>query len=66
MFRLYYVLKPLVQSLPELIHHKLIVCDHLLKQVESCDSAVIVTYLKLIIAFARWELFTSLFKSVSS
>ena len=54
LFRFYHVLRPFVQSLPEVLHFQENIIALLVEQVKSCDSMVLPTYTKLITALARY------------
>lgn len=55
--RFYHVLKPFVQSLPEVLHFQETIIGLLDEQVRSCDSMVLPTYTKLVTALARFEIY---------
>ena len=51
--------KPLSQSLPELLHHFPNIVNLLIHQINICDHIVLPTYCRLVIALARY-IFASL------
>ena len=58
--RFFYKVQPYVQSLPELIHHKDLLTDSLLEQVNECSVDVLNSFVRLIPPLARYWYWSSL------
>ena len=52
-YRFYYSVWPLVQSLPELLHHLPELLDKIFAEVHSCTPSVLPTYFQLIAVLGR-------------